>query len=265
MFYENLKVDRLNCQSFTLSVEQNLSQEDNEYWLSLQRVKTFAETLFTAEKNFKNTNLSYFIKECRQCKSKSGTARSEFIQSKIAEVQAARLIALLDLPFKFVQPQGKHGDDYDLLVTLPDNTQIACEVKRKIDGQSLNIPGFSSTKKRAYKQLGSLPRKVVFIKVPGSWAEEQDFQNILYPDTIEIKFFTEVVFWEEMLNNPLNCVLMVYTKSHLLGYQPGDSLEDYYEKNPFSRYSIASCYKVEQNSKKFISINSLLEPLQNLL
>ena len=180
IFYANLKIDKSNCQSFTLSVEQNLPQEDNEYWLSLQRVRTFAETLFTAEKNFKDTNLSYYIRECRQCKSKSGTALSEFVQSKIAEVQAARLIALLDLPFKFVQPQGKRGDDYDLLVTLPDNTQIACEVKRKIDGQSLNVSGFSSTKKRAYKQLGSLPRKVVFIKVPGSW-EEQDFQSILYP------------------------------------------------------------------------------------
>ncbi|HXQ51853.1 MAG TPA: hypothetical protein VN802_12215 [Stellaceae bacterium] len=96
------------------------------------------------------------------------------LEPAIAELHVGRILYINDVTFRFISPQGKKGDDYDLKITYSDGTVVCGETKCKIESTDL---GDGKTVANALQQArGQLPSDkpgIIFLKFPQQWLERE--------------------------------------------------------------------------------------------
>jgi hypothetical protein len=79
--------------------------------------------------------------------------------------------------FRFVTPQGKRGNDYDLEII--SHNQLRCgDTKCKLESTELSSATITNTLKNSRTQLPPDGPGVFFVKIPQKWMEHPDWQKI---------------------------------------------------------------------------------------
>lgn len=128
------------------------------------------------------------------------------IEACVGELEGARMLHRAEIPFRFVDPQGSLGQDYDVEV-LVDPRPIHCEMKCKIEGTDLGPRTIFNSLDAARRQLPPEAPGIIFVKLPHSWPTHPTL-----PLNVEVavsKHFRQasrigaVVFhWEEWIGDP---------------------------------------------------------------
>jgi hypothetical protein len=58
--------------------------------------------------------------------------RQGVIEPTYAELDLGRMLYLSEVPFRFVKPQGKKENDYDIEISLPDWPRVCADAKCKL-------------------------------------------------------------------------------------------------------------------------------------
>jgi hypothetical protein len=93
------------------------------------------------------------------------------IESVISELEAARFLRMYGETFRFVEPTGKKGFDYDLEVFRPGMT-IQCEVKARVE-TTMSAHSIYLSLKKARTQLPQNALGIVFVRTPASEADKE--------------------------------------------------------------------------------------------
>jgi hypothetical protein len=94
-------------------------------------------------------------------------------ESGLAELHIAKMLYINQWPFKFVKPQGKRGNDYDMEIIR--NNQIMCaDTKCKIEATELNSGTITSVLKNGRTQLPPDGPGVFFVKIPQKWMDHAE-------------------------------------------------------------------------------------------
>jgi hypothetical protein len=127
--------------------------------------------------------------------------RAGDLESVIAELEAAEMIRMSGIPFRFVKEQSLAGLDYDLEMTLGE-TVVACETKCKVEDTVLSENTIRNSLEKANSQLPKDKPGVVFLKIPELWTKDRG-GNDLFGRAITSTFRNVkrssaiVVHWEE--------------------------------------------------------------------
>lgn len=186
----------------TLDAHPRFQQADAN---SLPRMKAQAWTVALAEMVFNLQEIPGFGSRLRRLPLVD-------LESAVAELEGARLLALSDLPIKFVDESAQQGAIYDVEVDLPAGGPTCCEMKCKMEKTLLRKEAIEkSLKKAAHRQLPSSSPGIVFLKIPEDWVAEPRIGEIV--DSAVHHFFQNykrviaaIVFWEEwhqLQNGPL--------------------------------------------------------------
>ena len=90
------------------------------------------------------------------------------IEPCVGELEAARFLKIRAEKFRFVVPQGKRGEDYDL-EALRDTGMICCEAKVKLEADELTEQGVYRSLEDARRR--NLPKSrpgVIFLRIVGN-------------------------------------------------------------------------------------------------
>jgi hypothetical protein len=97
--------------------------------------------------------------------------RNADIESVIAELEGAKLLALSGLLFRFVVRSGVRGADYDIEVTIRD-LRVPCEMKCKVEDTQFSVTSLKNSLKSARTQFPPDRPGIVFVKIPEAWVDE---------------------------------------------------------------------------------------------
>jgi hypothetical protein len=104
--------------------------------------------------------------------------RAGQIETAFAELEVAKLLAIHDVHFRFITPEGERGGkNYDLEILHPNGELISGETKCKLEDTALTEGTITSTLKHARKQLPEGGAGIIFVKVPQNWMEAGDFRD----------------------------------------------------------------------------------------
>ena len=99
------------------------------------------------------------------------------VESGYAELIVGRLLYTHHVPFRFIWPSGKLGEDFDLELTFP-NGKIACgDTKNKLETKDFSEKGIRNALDHGRKQLPQAFPGVIFIKVPPQWHQSADVMS----------------------------------------------------------------------------------------
>jgi hypothetical protein len=128
--------------------------------------------------------------------------KNDSVETAVADLEAARLLTLSEICFRFVPEQQKKGKDYDIELTLEDGGPICCESKCKVEATTISKTSLLNSLKKAARQLPNALPGVVFVKVPETWISDPNMR--VTAETALAEFFrntgriVEVIFhWEE--------------------------------------------------------------------
>lgn len=93
------------------------------------------------------------------------------IESGYAELEAGKIAASLELPFRFVVPVGVKGRDYDIEIVFPEGETICVDTKCKIEDRDFSSVSILETLRKARKQLPMDEKNCVFVKIPENWTK----------------------------------------------------------------------------------------------
>lgn len=143
----------------------------------LCRLEYLAECLY----NLQNSKgfLSH-LNKWKESIEKASNAKDADIkfESYLTELLAARYLFLVNLPVEFLKETGDKKSDYDIKTTLPDGQDVAVEAKCKTNESNVSFPNFLDTIRKGYSQLPNNVKKIIFVKVPASWANDKNFEEI---------------------------------------------------------------------------------------
>lgn len=128
--------------------------------------------------------------------------RDSSLEVAISDLEAARLLALSEQRFKFIEEQNRKGFDYDIEVTLDDETPLCCESKCKLESTELSKETILNSLRKAARQVPDDKPGAIFIKFPESWIRSPNITTIL-SDALHGLFERSgrivevVVHWEE--------------------------------------------------------------------
>jgi hypothetical protein len=91
-----------------------------------------------------------------------------------AELRAAHMLHLNGRQFRFVQPVGGQGENYDIAVEY-EGTEIAVEVKSKSPDTSYTAKSLQNSLADARKQLPRDGPGVIVLEIPKTWADNPEF------------------------------------------------------------------------------------------
>jgi hypothetical protein len=95
------------------------------------------------------------------------------IEPCIGELEAARFLKVRRESFRFVVPQGRRGEDYDLEVRREAGT-ICCEAKIKLEDEELTEKGvYESLRRARSRNLPSAKPGVIFLRVLGTTTNKE--------------------------------------------------------------------------------------------
>jgi len=130
------------------------------------------------------------------------TLKTNDLTSTVAELHAAKLLALSELPFSFVEPSGTKGLDYEAKIALPSGHIGSCEVKTKREDTPLTSRTILNSLKEAGSQTPKDAPLIIFLKIPDHWYVDPRLKT--FAESATQKFFRHynraiavVFFWEE--------------------------------------------------------------------
>jgi hypothetical protein len=94
-------------------------------------------------------------------------------ESAIAELEAARLLVINNVPFRFVLETGRKQQDYDIELTAQNGEVVCCETKCKMESTGFSGRSLLDSLNQAVKQLPSASPGIVFIKFPETWVQNR--------------------------------------------------------------------------------------------
>jgi hypothetical protein len=124
------------------------------------------------------------------------------VESTFAELEAGGFLRRRAVPFRYVNPSGTKGADYDAEIPLDETIKVNCEMKCKMEGTDLSEGAVRNPLQTARKQLPAGEPGFVFLKVPEPWMQQPDAGRIL-PTTIDAflrgtsRVTAVVLRWEE--------------------------------------------------------------------
>ena len=74
-------------------------------------------------------------------------------ESTFAELEAGAFLRRRAVPFRYINPSGTKGADYDAEIPLPEKIKVNCEMKSKIEGTDLSEGAVRNPLQNAHKQL----------------------------------------------------------------------------------------------------------------
>jgi len=97
------------------------------------------------------------------------------IEPIMAELAIGMLLKQQGYGFRFVEPVGQLGQDYDLALTYPDGRTACADVKCKIlEGTVRSGKTIAKSLEKARSQLPPDQPGIVFVKVPQEWLDPAD-------------------------------------------------------------------------------------------
>jgi hypothetical protein len=125
------------------------------------RLLDFAENMFNLQ------HLDGFDDRVNQMRADS------MIESTFAEFDFARFLHIHDIDFKFVEPCGVAGKDYDYRIKLADGREVCADAKCRLEGTEMRAETIlNAIKKARSKNLPADEPGAVFVKVPAPWLED---------------------------------------------------------------------------------------------
>jgi hypothetical protein len=96
------------------------------------------------------------------------------LETAVAELDGAQLLASNAIPFRFVKPGGLlKGDDYDVEAIIEERV-VACEMKAKLERVAPNWKSVRNTVHQARTQLPKDRAGILFVKVPEAWGASSE-------------------------------------------------------------------------------------------
>jgi hypothetical protein len=132
------------------------------------RVLDFAETLFNLQ------HVEGFDERVEHM----GTAE---VEAAFAEFDFARFLYLHDIVFKFIEPSGIKGADYDCAIDYRDGREACADAKCRLEGTEVRAETVRNALTKARTQ--NLPADkpgIIFVKVPQTWLEWEDVRTGMY-------------------------------------------------------------------------------------
>jgi hypothetical protein len=132
------------------------------------RVLHIAEALFNLQDN---DGLPRLIEESR------GDLSQARFEAFVSETEVGKMLHAAGIPFLFVKPRGKQGDDYDIEICFPTSWKAAAEIKCKVETTRLTELTVTQAIDRARGQLPADKPGFVFMKVPDAWSASPKFEE----------------------------------------------------------------------------------------
>ena len=132
------------------------------------RVLDFAETLFNLQ------HVAGFDARVDQM-------RAGQVEATFAEFDFARFLYLHEIAFKFVEPTGVKGEDYDFGIEYADGREACADAKCRLEGTEMRADTVQNSLRKA--RSNNLPPDkpgIIFMKVPQTWLEREDVRRGIY-------------------------------------------------------------------------------------
>jgi hypothetical protein len=141
-------------------------------------------------------------------------AKRSDLEITMAELEAARLLALNNVRFGFVVERGSRYTDYDLEVQLRADRVLCCETKCKVGSTPLTAASILNSLKTASRQLPPTKPGLIFVKYPDVWISNAALESAHLQATDRFfrgsrRVVAIVVHWEEWHHQPSGALLRV--------------------------------------------------------
>lgn len=131
----------------------------------VRRLQDFAEALFNLQ------GATGFYERVEELK------KGE-VESTVAEFEVARLLAIHEVPFRFIKPSGVEGGvNYDLEVAYPDGRIACADAKCRLESTEIRPETLRHVFKHGCKQLPSDQPGIIFLKVPAKWIQTRGMRQ----------------------------------------------------------------------------------------
>lgn len=107
------------------------------------------------------------------------------LEGSLAELDIARMIFINDWKFRFVEPSGQKGADYDFEITLSDELVLCADAKCKIESTELNEGTIRNALNDARKQFPKDRPSAVLVKFPSAWRKASNLKDVVTTATKE--------------------------------------------------------------------------------
>ena len=119
------------------------------------------------------------------------------------------MLSASGINFRYVKPQQKKGQDYDVEIILPDGCVVCADAKCKIETTEFSENTVKNSLQTARKQFPSDRPSIIFMKVPARWMEQSKLGKSLNEIAIEflrgtgrivsVKFYVWQLIWRDGL------------------------------------------------------------------
>ncbi len=133
--------------------------QDAETTLTAFKIVDFAELLFNLQ-NIEGVDICL------------DRMRQGNIEGTYAELDFGRMLYLANLNFRYVEPSGVLGTDYDIEIILPDGMVVCADAKCKIETTTFSAKSVLHTLRHARTQFPKERPSAIFVKVPPSWLDD---------------------------------------------------------------------------------------------
>jgi len=121
-----------------------------------------------------------------------------------AELHIGKMLYINQWPFRFVKPQGKRGNDYDLEIEFYEQKRCG-DAKCKVESTDISSETVTQTLKNSRTQLPPDGPGVFFMKIPQKWMGNPEWQRITVEGALDFfamgtKRVLSVVFYVEPLH-----------------------------------------------------------------
>lgn len=161
----------------------------DEHYRNQQRTLRIAELLFN-------------LQDVEGIDARLEQLRSGNVESTYAELEAGAFLLQRAMQFRYVNPSGIKGADYDAEIQLTDGIKVNCEMKCKAEGTDLGEGAVRNPLQAARKQLAPDEPGLLFLKVPEAWVCQPESIQVV-PTAIDTflrgtsRVVAVVLRWEE--------------------------------------------------------------------
>lgn len=128
--------------------------------------------------------------------------QSSSVEDTVGELEGAKILYRSRIPFRFVVPTGKRGEDFDVQVLGANGNGINCEMKTKPAETVLSSETVWNTLNNNRNQLPKGRPGVMFMKIPETWTFQPAVSRIM--ESTLTRFFrgtdrvaAVILHWEE--------------------------------------------------------------------
>lgn len=129
---------------------------------------------------------------------------TDMIESTYAELDIARALISFKVDFRFNERKMKRGEDFDLLIRLPNGSEVCADTKCKLESTPFSEQTIKNT--LGYARKRNLPRDrpgIIFAKIPREWVKDDaghqqlvEITNRFLTSTgsiVSVKYYTSLV------------------------------------------------------------------------